>query len=310
LVITVSRSSQVKLKVDTLRTHIRGVLSRNPQWSKQLASFEVEAAWIIGDWTTVRSAATGSPIAQVLLDLHDKPAKQPRFAMARAQLGQGIASDQYSRVHEVILQLHMLREIELIHDVDNKLSRTRHQANQQVIDESTLKRLDGLLADRFACTSPAFRVREALLSMRRTAFKLTTSPFLQPQIGDAWLATSKIARKAGYEQTAYSAALQAQGVYAPFAFLQQAKLSRAHGGAFKALIELENAMTPLLHEASNETLPRGVTRDRGLAKVRIRAHLLLCYEGANLRLSWWKLDGLLRLIGSIGMRLSLDTIKR
>lgn len=61
----------------------------------------------------------------------------------------------------------------------------------------------------------------------------------------AWLTTSKIARKAGHVQTAYSAILQAMALHAPFTFVQQAKLMRANGQPLKALSELENILPTL-----------------------------------------------------------------
>ena len=117
-------------------------------------------------------------------------------------------------------------------------------------------------------TSPSFRVREAILTIRRTTFGLVGSPLLKPEIGRAWIQSSKIARKAGYDQTAYSATLQAKEAEAPFAFLQQAKLLRAHGGAFKALTDLENEVTPLLNVPVIDPTDDGFQKDRNLAKVK------------------------------------------
>lgn len=155
----------------------------------------------------------------------------------------------------------------MISEADKAIANVHNQANHLAIAQNLARDLDTSLSHRLQTVSPSFRAREAILSIRRTAFGLAVSPLLKPQIGNAWLTTSKIARKAGYEQTAYSAALQAQEVNAPFAFLQQAKLSRAHGGAFKALTELENAVSPLLGTESTERSPETFMRDRGLAKV-------------------------------------------
>lgn len=66
----------------------------------------------------------------------------------------------------------------------------------------------------------------------------------------AWLTTSKIARKAGHVQTAYSAILQAMSLHAPFTFVQQAKLMRANGQPLKALSELENILPTLRPDSS------------------------------------------------------------
>lgn len=62
------------------------------------------------------------------------------------------------------------------------------------------------------------------------------------EISKAWLNTSKIARKAGHSQTAYSAILQARVIGDPFSFVESCKLVKADGDAHRALQELENAI--------------------------------------------------------------------
>ena len=77
---------------------------------------------------------------------------------------------------------------------------------------------------------------------------------LKAEIGLSWIASSKIARKAGHEQTAYSATLQAKEAEAPFAFVQQAKLLKGNGEPLKALTDLENGLKPLLAECGISNL--------------------------------------------------------
>lgn len=67
-------------------------------------------------------------------------------------------------------------------------------------------------------------------------------PSITGQIGQSWLASAKIARKAGQWQTAFSAMLQAQHGNAPFSFMESAKLVRARGEPLRALQELEKSM--------------------------------------------------------------------
>jgi serine/threonine-protein kinase ATR len=62
------------------------------------------------------------------------------------------------------------------------------------------------------------------------------------EIGKSWLASAKIARKAGQWQTAYSAMLQAQQSNSRFSFMESAKLVKTTGEPLRALQELENAM--------------------------------------------------------------------
>jgi serine/threonine-protein kinase ATR len=248
-------------------------LSRAPAWSTELAAFESEAAWIIGDWATVESVGDrGPPIAQVLLAVQQQRDIEPVVKAARLDLGRAINSHSFARAYDPILQLHLLREIQMIHTADKSIALVQDPVNRVAIIGQHTKQLNFSLSDRFDTAAPAFRVREAILSMRRTAFNLAKSPSLKPDIGIAWITSSKIARKAGYEQTAYSATLQAQQVDAPFTFLQQAKLSRMNGGAYKALTELENAVKPLVQrQVELVALNDKHARDPELAKVSCHA---------------------------------------
>jgi len=71
-------------------------------------------------------------------------------------------------------------------------------------------------------------------------------------IGLTWLDSSKIARKAGHWQTAYSAMLQAQRRAAPYWFLESAKLTKATGEPLRALQELEHALRSSSHVEDQE----------------------------------------------------------
>ncbi|EIW68190.1 hypothetical protein TREMEDRAFT_32442 [Tremella mesenterica DSM 1558] len=249
---------------DTLRTHIRGVLSRHPDWSDRLAAYEAEAAWIIGDWNTVEQVGDRGPaIGRVLSTLREKGDFPNMLKQARAQVGGDLKVSQYGRGYDHVLQLHLLREVEIIHQAHTKISTTHPSANRLVILQKDVADLRKTLNERLSTTSPAFRHRELILSIRRTTFSLLKTPILKDELGLAWISTSKAARKAGYEQTAYSAALQAREMDAPFAFIQQAKLLRSNGDAFKALIDLKNSVTPLLQQTQETT---DFTRDRNLAK--------------------------------------------
>ncbi|WWC90662.1 uncharacterized protein L201_005598 [Kwoniella dendrophila CBS 6074] len=224
-----------------------GVLRRHPEWSKNLASFEAEAAWIIGDWDTVKQIGKAGPaIGQTLLALHEHQDLKAVLTDARRTLGASITSKQYASVYESILQLHLIREVEMIHNAKQDIEAKHSVDNRVPLIQKTTQDLINSLQSRFDLTSPTFRVREALLSIRRTAYSLINTPLLQPEIGDAWILTSKIARKAGYDQTAYSAVLQAEVIDAPFAFVQLAKLNRIHGGVYKPLADVDNALKPLL----------------------------------------------------------------
>ena len=61
-------------------------------------------------------------------------------------------------------------------------------------------------------------------------------------ISRSWLLSAKLARKASYWQTAYSAVLHARHTNHPFSFLESAKLVKASGEPLRALQDLDNSL--------------------------------------------------------------------
>lgn len=236
---------------DTMRTHVRGALSVNPQWEEMLAPFAIEGACILGDWDEVKAALArpgdGSPqhaTARVLLAMTER-ADSSRFANvlseAYRQLGKPILAagrNSYAQVYESVLQLHTLHELELIYQ----------QATSPRREPQRWHDLQQSLQARLESTLPSFRVREPLLSVRRTAFSTCREsgahlePIWRAEVADTWISTCKIARKAGHSQTAYSAVLQASVSGAPFAFVQRAKLLASNDQPHAAIQELNNAL--------------------------------------------------------------------
>ncbi|WVQ82128.1 hypothetical protein IAT38_004256 [Cryptococcus sp. DSM 104549] len=264
---------------DTLRTHIRGVISHRPDWSSELAPFAAEAAWLNGDWDTVQKIGPDCPpIGQALLALHKGKELKPIFTKVRRDIGSSITGKQYAQAYEALVQLHLIQEVTMISTTKQEIESLPKDFNKMRTIGDKIEKLTNILDTRFLATSPAFRTREAILSVRRTAYSLINTPYLKSRVGDAWNLSSKIARKAGYEQTAYSAALQAAEVNAQFAFIQQAKLRRAQGSTFKALAELDNGLATAQEQSpvidmtndNSQQLPERDT-SRALAKARLLA---------------------------------------
>ncbi|KAJ3568764.1 hypothetical protein NP233_g5503 [Leucocoprinus birnbaumii] len=238
---------------DTLRTHVRGVLTRKPEWGNALAGFQIESAWMVGAWDEVESYAekATAQTAQVMtgrvllaMRRHEPSAISTALRNARAVLGSPITAAgprSYRRSYDAALDLHLIHELELIHQTAARLSETSQGRSQ---GRRYISQLTRTLDARLDSISPTFRFRELVLSMRRTAFSLLISPHhnLVVEIGKTWLASAKIARKAGQWQTAYSAMLQAQQSKTQFAFLENAKLVKATNDPVRALSDLENSM--------------------------------------------------------------------
>ncbi|KAF7294192.1 hypothetical protein HMN09_01147600 [Mycena chlorophos] len=238
---------------DTLRTHVRGVLTRNADWQEALAGYQIESAWMVGAWDEIKDLVeqtktqnSSTVMARVLLAMRskDQEAITSSLSVARSVLGMPITAagpKGYRRAHDAALDLHRTHELELIYTAITSLpsgSQRRTQSRQQVLNQ-----LHTSLSARLDSTLPTFRAREPILSMRRTAFALVSAPQISDQeIGRSWLASAKIARKAGQWQTAYSAMLQARQHNVSFAFIESAKLVKATGEPLRALQELENSM--------------------------------------------------------------------
>ncbi|TFK43883.1 hypothetical protein BDQ12DRAFT_199518 [Crucibulum laeve] len=270
---------------DTLRTHVRGVLTRNPEWEMALAEFQVESAWMVGAWDDVNAlvqrtnAQTPSmAIARVLLAMRseDDTAVSASTSAARALLGAPIAAAGvrgYRRAYDDVLNLHLTYELEIIYKAITSLpvqSQGSTQRRRRVLSE-----LSQILSARLDSTLPTFRYREPILSTRRTAFSLlsTNRPLLLNEIGRSWLASAKIARKAGQWQTAYSALLQAQQSKARYCFLESAKLVKVSDDPLRALQDLENSMKFLnLFTMDDDELD--LTIDEETTKMRAKGHLL------------------------------------
>lgn len=176
--------------LDTLRTHVRGVLTRKPEWQNALAGFEAESAWMVGAWTDVQNLVEKSTaqtaqivIGRVLLAMRngDPAAIATALANSRVVLGAPITAggpQSYRRSYDAVLNLHLTHELEIIHQGLNqlpKLSQGRSQERRQVISE-----LSRILALRLDSTVPTFRFRELVLTMRRTALSLSYVWFVIP----------------------------------------------------------------------------------------------------------------------------------
>ncbi|KAG8907001.1 serine/threonine-protein kinase M1 [Tulasnella sp. 403] len=249
---------------DTLETHIRGVLSKHPDWSEPLVGFRVEGSWMVGDWNAVqeivrhsKSTAPEINIARVLMALKSQNEQliSLMLGIGRKSLGAPILAagrESYRRSYDTVVRLHLIHELEMIHDTAILIRELQNENR----DSRALRDLAGLtsnLSMRLESTLPTFRSREPILSMHRTALSMMLPDYsaARREIGRTWLTSAKIARKAGHAQTAYSAVLQAQQMQDPFAFIQSCKLVKDEGESYRALQDLESAISRIPSLDSN-----------------------------------------------------------
>ncbi|KAF8331537.1 hypothetical protein F5887DRAFT_1286899 [Amanita rubescens] len=176
-------------------------------------------------------------MAQVLLSMRsgDPNATTEALRTARNILEAPIAAaagvTRYRRAYEAVLNLHLMHELEAIHSAITGFPTDSHPRSQTQ-KRKILATLSQNLAARLDATLPTFRTREPILSIRRTSFALIPTPrqILMREASRSWIASAKIARKAGQWQTAYSAMLQAQQGASDIAFVESAKLVKARDG--------------------------------------------------------------------------------
>ena len=233
---------------DSMRTHIRGILASradSDEWDRVLAPFNLQASMFAADWDAVdrvlqvpgidgAEVAFGRVISAMRFG--DDALLEQTFYEAREMLGSPLVAagrESYRRVYDSVVHLHILQELHAVH-LTAKSPSTGYSQLEQTLNV------------RLHATSPSFRAREPILNMRRNSLKLTARADARAEIGELWLETAKIARKAGHQQTAYTAILQARDCEASFAFLQSAKLLYKDDQHYKAIQELDNSLQPVL----------------------------------------------------------------
>lgn len=236
---------------DTLRTHLDGIMTRNPEWHTAVESFRLEGAWTAHDWGSVEKLVNASTqsspeltMARILLALRGRDSRTIAEAMtqARSEFGQPIGSSgpySYRRSYEASLSLHIVEELGMISKVMAEISVNHHSGRTQ-----KLTALSRLLDTRYQSVLPSYRTLEPILNIRRTAFDLLNKDIqsVDSIVGQYWLVSSKIARKAGHFQASYSALLQGRQRDAPYHFVQSCKLLESGGESIRALQELNNAL--------------------------------------------------------------------
>ena len=170
------------MPTDTLRTHVQGVLTRNPAWEPALAGFQVESAWTVGAWDDVQRIVSDTTaqssqihIARILLAMRseDDSTISNTMASARAALGAPLLASglkDYRRTYDAVLDLHLTHELSLIRDAMSgilKGNRSRAAGRRQIMAD-----LSRALSTRLDATLPTFRTREPILSLRRVAFSI------------------------------------------------------------------------------------------------------------------------------------------
>ncbi|XP_055865310.1 serine/threonine-protein kinase ATR-like isoform X2 [Biomphalaria glabrata] len=239
--------------------HSSGVLASRPRWTSELNSYCIEAAWKLGSWDKLEEALkvesglnTNWPvmIGRILMasrqkhesefvELLDVARKEQMGLLSAASMEVG----SYLRGYENIVRLHMLNEIEeFLHVMEDFPAES--DAKDVIIIPSSAQLLSQW-QNRLQMAQSTFRTQEPILTLRRTLTSLTQKenhPGLDIQIGKWWLQSAKVARKAGYLQTAQSFLLQARSYNLPEFYLEEAKWLHEKGESVAAIACLDKGI--------------------------------------------------------------------
>ncbi|CAH2247104.1 serine threonine- kinase atr isoform X1 [Pelobates cultripes] len=229
-------------QLSTVITQVNGVLNSRPEWTAELNTYRIEAAWKLSQWGLVedylspdrKSTAWSIRLGQLLLSAKKREAESfyDSLKVVRAEQivplsAASFERGSYQRGYEYIVRLHMLCELE--HSVKMLL---------QMPDGDSIK--DSLnWPARLEMTQNSHRAREPILALRRALLAVNKRPNQADMVGECWLQSARVARKAGHHQAAYNALLNAGETRLPELNVERAKWLWSKGDMHQALIVLQ-----------------------------------------------------------------------
>ncbi|XP_057715300.1 serine/threonine-protein kinase ATR [Corythoichthys intestinalis] len=230
-------------QLSTVITQVNGVLADKHQWTSELNAYRVEAAWKLGKWdlledylsSDLQSSTWGVRLGQLLLAAkkQDNAAFFDKLKLVRKEQVVPLSAASYEcgtyqRGYEYIVRLHMLSELE--HTFTEGSS------------APALSKLPSHWSDRLEMTQNSFRAKEPILALRRALLSLQSKPINQKLVGECWLQSARVARKAGHHQTAFNALLNAENTYLAELLTEKAKWLWSKGDVHQALIVLQKGV--------------------------------------------------------------------
>uniref|UniRef100_M4A4B4 Serine/threonine-protein kinase ATR n=1 Tax=Xiphophorus maculatus TaxID=8083 RepID=M4A4B4_XIPMA len=234
------------------------------QWKSELNTYRVEAAWKLGKWDLLedylssdqQSCTWGVRLGQLLLSAKKQDAEsfyEGLKLMRKEQVVPLSAASYecgtYQRGYEYIVRLHMLSELE---HAFTELRGVRDGS------APSLTKLPPHWSDRLEMTQNSFRAKEPILAVRRALLSLRPQPVCQELVGECWLQSARVARKAGHHQTAFNALLNADNTNLAELVTEKAKWLWTKGDVHQALIVLQKGVAQCFPDDQLLTDPRSL----------------------------------------------------
>ncbi|XP_030430358.1 serine/threonine-protein kinase ATR isoform X5 [Gopherus evgoodei] len=232
-------------QLSTVITQVNGVLANRPEWTSELNTYRVEAAWKLTQWdllenylaADVKSSTWSVRLGQLLLSAKKKNTTDfyETLKVVRAEQivplsAASFERGSYQRGYEHIIRLHMLCELE--HSIVPLF--------QQMDGDHGKESLNWIA--RIEMTQNSYRAKEPILALRRALLSLNKRQDYSELVGECWLQSARVARKAGHHQTAYNALLNAGESTLSELYIERAKWLWSKGEVHQALIVLQKGV--------------------------------------------------------------------
>ncbi|XP_003416220.1 serine/threonine-protein kinase ATR isoform X1 [Loxodonta africana] len=233
-------------QLSTVITQVNGVHANRSEWTDELNTYRVEAAWKLSQWDLVENylAADGKSttwsvrLGQLLLSAkkRDTTAFYDTLKLVRAEQivplsAASFERGSYQRGYEYIVRLHMLCELE------HSIRPLFHQSPGDSAQEDSLN-----WVARLEMTQNSYRAKEPILALRRALLSLNKRPDYSEMVGECWLQSARVARKAGHHQTAYNALLNAGESRLAELYVERAKWLWSKGDVHQALMVIQKGV--------------------------------------------------------------------
>ncbi|KAL6038204.1 hypothetical protein STEG23_030972, partial [Scotinomys teguina] len=163
--------------------------------------------------------------------------------VVKSMLGLGQLSTVITQVNGVHAnRLHMLCELE------HSIKPLFHKSPGDSCNEDSLN-----WAARLEMTQNSYRAKEPILALRRALLSLNKRPDYSEMVGECWLQSARVARKAGHHQTAYNALLNAGESRLAELYVERAKWLWSKGDVHQALIVLQKGVELCFPENKSPT---------------------------------------------------------
>nr|XP_015216835.1 PREDICTED: serine/threonine-protein kinase ATR isoform X1 [Lepisosteus oculatus] len=242
-------------QLSTAITQVNGVLANRPQWKSELNQYRVEAAWKLTQWDLLedylasdqKSSTWSVRFGQLLLAAKKQDAEtfyEKLKIVRREQVvplsAASFECGTYQRGYEYIIRLHMLCELE-------------HAFMEQQKDSSKQKDHTLNWQARLEMTQNSFRAKEPIIALRRALLSFNKQRGYEELVGECWLQSARVARKAGRHQTAYNALLNAEHSRLSEFYMEKAKCHWSKGDVHLALIVLQKGVQQCFPEGDDES---------------------------------------------------------